>query len=133
MNHILKPCIGKSVVVYFDYILIYSKSEEEHLEHIHEIFMILKEQKLYANLKKCCFYSNNVIFLGYVVNKDGIEINPSKIEAIFNWLILSLIHDIKSFHELTFFYKRFLREFSSIMVLIIECLKGDKFIMTSDA
>ena len=61
MNHILKPYIDKSIVVHFDDILIYHKNEEEHLEHIREIFMILREQKLYANLKKCCFCTNNVM------------------------------------------------------------------------
>ena len=70
MNQILKPCIGISVVVYFDDILVYSKSENEHLDHLHQIFTILREQKLYANLKKCNFFIDNIVFLGYVVSKD---------------------------------------------------------------
>ena len=80
--------------------------------------MILREQKLYANLKKCCFCTDSVIFLGYVVNKYGIEMDASKIEAILNWSISSSIHDIKSFHGLASFYRRFIRRFSSIMALI---------------
>ena len=133
MNHILKPCIGNFVVVYFDDILIYSKNSMEHLEHLRQLFSILREQRLFVNLKKCDFYVDRIIFLGYVVTKDGIEMDRSKIEAITNWPTPSSIHDVRSFHGLVSFYRRFIRGFSSIMAPITECLKGDKFKWTSVA
>ena len=67
------------------------------------------------------------------MNKDGIEMDPSKIEAILNWPVPSSMHDIMSFHGLASFYKRFIKGFSSIMAHITECLKGNKFIWTSEA
>ena len=133
MNHILKPCIGNFVVVYFDDILIYSKNSMEHLEHLRQLFSILREQRLFVNLKKCDFYVDRIIFLGYVVTKDGIEMDRSKIEAITNWPTPSSIHDVRSFHGLVSFYRRFIRGFNSIMAPITECLKGDKFKWTSVA
>ena len=97
LDHILKPCIGNFVVVYFDDILIYSKNSLEHLEHLRQLFSILREQRLFANLKKCDFYADRIIFLDYVVTKDGIEMDRSKIEAITNWPTPSSIHDVRSF------------------------------------
>ena len=64
---------------------------------------------------------------GYIVTKDGTEMDPSKIETILDWPILSSIHDIQIFHGLASFYKRFVRGISKIMAPIVECLKGDKF------
>ena len=133
MNHILKPCIGNFVVVYFDDILIYSKNSMEHLEHLRQLFSILREQRLFVNLKKCDFYADRIIFLGYMVTKDGIEMDRNKIEAITNWPTPSSIHDVRSFHGLVSFYRRFIRGFSSIMAPVTECLKGDKFKWTSVA
>ena len=124
MSHILKPCIGNFVIVYFDDILIYRKSLEEHLEHLRQLFSIIREQRLFANLNKCDFCVDRIMFLGYVVTKDEIEMDKNKIEAIISWPITSSIHDVRSFHGLVSFYRRFIHGF--IMAPIIECLKGNK-------
>jgi hypothetical protein len=84
MNEVLHPFIGKFVVVYFDDILIYNKSFDEHIEHLHAIFCALREARLFANLEKCTFCTDQVAFLGYVVTPQGIEVDEAKIEAIKN-------------------------------------------------
>ena len=124
MNHVFKPFMGKFVVVYFDDILVYNKSQKEHLEHLQQVFQTLRKQKLYVNLKKCCFFTNSLVFLGYVVSREGIMMDPSNIEAITSWPIPKSIHDIRSFHGLASFYRRFIKGFSTIIAPIIECLKG---------
>ena len=109
------------MVVYFDDILIYNKNSIEHLEHLRQLFSILRERRLFANLKKCDLYADKIIFLGYVVTKYGIEMDRSKIEAITNWPTPNSIHDVRSFHGLVSFYRRFIRGFSSIMAPVTEC------------
>ncbi|GKC17392.1 RNA-directed DNA polymerase [Tanacetum coccineum] len=100
MNQVFKPYIGHFVVVNFDDILIYSSSLEQHLSRLRQIFSILRDQKLYANGKRCHFLVTEVTFLGYIVTGSGINIDPAKVEAIISWPTPSTIHDIHSFHGL---------------------------------
>ena len=127
MNHIFRPFIGKFDVVYFDDILVYNKDEELHLAYLRKFFGTLRKQKLYGNLNKCNFFTDCLIFLGYVVYKEGIKMDHSKVEEILNWPTPKSQYDIRSFHGLASFYHRFIKGFSSIVALIIECLKGGRF------
>ena len=68
MNQVLKPFIGKFVVVYFDDILIYSKTEAAHYNHVREVLAVLQANELYINLKKCSFLTDKLLFLGYMVS-----------------------------------------------------------------
>jgi len=127
MNQVRMPYIGRFVVVYFDDFLICSKSEEEHQDHLAQIMKLLEREKLFGNLKKCTFFSNEVTFLGYVVTSSGIRVDESKVEAIRSWPAPKSIHDVRSFHGLASFYRRFFRNFSLIVAPIIEVIKGSSF------
>ena len=120
-------------MVYFDDILLYSMNEEQHFEHLRQVLQVLRDQKLYANLKKCDFLSESVVFLGYVVSREGIKVDPSKVDAILNWPAPTSIHEVRSFHGLASFYRRFVRNFSSIITHITDCLKCGEFKWTKEA
>ncbi|KAK1595654.1 hypothetical protein QYE76_017288 [Lolium multiflorum] len=123
MNHILRPLIGKSVVVYFDDILIYSKNLEDHVQHVREVLCILRHEKLFANLPKCHFAQNKLVFLGFVVSANGIEVDSSKVEAIHNWPTPTNVGQVRSFHGLAGFYRRFVKDFSTIACPLNELTK----------
>jgi len=133
MNTILRPYIGKFVVVYSDYILVFSNNKEEHLQHLRIIFGVLRKEKLYANLKKCRFMQDILVFLGFVISKDGVRMDPEKVRAILEWPSPSSITEVKSFHGLATFYRKFIQNFSSIVAPIIDCTKGREFVWTKDA
>uniref|UniRef100_A0A251TRQ2 RNA-directed DNA polymerase n=1 Tax=Helianthus annuus TaxID=4232 RepID=A0A251TRQ2_HELAN len=133
MNHVFKALIGHCVVVYFDDILVFSQDIRQHLLHLRQVFTILRDQKLYANRAKCHFLSPEVLFLGYLISENGIRMDESKVEAITAWPTPTSIHEVRSFHGLASFYRRFIKNFSSIVAPITNCLKGNNFAWTPAA
>ena len=127
MNQVFKPYIGKFVVVYFDDILIYSKDEQTHQDHLNQIMHVLEREQLYGNLKKCTFFTHEVTFLGFIVSREGVKVDEGKIEAIRTWPQPQSIHDVQSFHGLASFYRRFIRSFGTIISPMTEVLKGASF------
>jgi len=133
MNEICRPFIGKFLVVYFDDILIYSTSHNLHVQHLREVLTVLRREKFFAAANKCVFMTDRVIFLGYVVSKDGISVDESKVEAILNWPVPRNIHEVRSFHGLVSFYRRFIPNFSILMAPITDCMKAGNFLWTEVA
>ena len=127
MNQVLKPFNGRFVVVYFDDILVFSKSEEEHIEHLKCVLSVLRENKLYANMKKCVFLSKRLLFLGFVVSSEGIMVDDEKVRAIKDWPTPKAITKLRSFLGLASFYRRFIRHFSTVAAPLDEYLKKGKF------
>lgn len=114
MNMVFKNFLDKFVVVFIDDILIYSQIKEEHAEHLRCVLEILRKEKMYAKFSKCQFLLENVQFLGHVIDKDGISIDPAKVEAMLNWEQPKTPTKIRSFLGLAGYYRRFIQDFSKI-------------------
>src|SRR5262249_6148095 len=114
MNRVFKPFLDKFMVVFIDDILVYSKSQEEHETHLRLVLQILREQQLFAKASKCEFWMNEVGFLGHVINKDGIRVDPKKVEAVASWPRPQNVTEIRSFLGMVGYYRRFVKDFSKI-------------------
>ena len=123
MNHVLRPFLGKFVVVYFDDILVYSSNLHDHVHHIRQVLDVLRKEQLYANFKKCHFCSDHVIFLGFVVSKEGLKVDEEKVKAIHEWPTPTTMTQVRSFLGLAGFYRRFVRDFSTIAHPLTELTK----------
>jgi len=97
MNRSLHAYLDRFVVVFIDDILIYSKSEEEHVEHLKIVLQVLKENNVYAKLSKCEFWLNEVSFLGHIIFGSGIVVDPSKVDAVSQWETPKLVTEVRSF------------------------------------
>ncbi|KAI3797676.1 hypothetical protein L1987_32938 [Smallanthus sonchifolius] len=116
MNRMCKPYLDKFVIVFIDDILIYSKTKEDHEQHLRLILDLLKTEQLYAKFSKCDFWLKEVQFLGHVVNEKGIHVDPAKIEAVKNWKAPKNPTEVRSFLGLAGYYRRFISNFSKIAV-----------------
>ncbi|GJU85599.1 putative reverse transcriptase domain-containing protein [Tanacetum coccineum] len=114
MNRVCKPYLDKFVIVFIDDILIYSKSKQEHEEHLKLILEFLKKEQLYAKFSKCEFWIPKVQFLGHVIDSQGIHLDLAKIEFIKDWASPKTATEIRQFLGLVGYYRRFIEGFSKI-------------------
>ena len=126
MNRIFRPYLDKFIVVFIDDILIYSKNEEEHREHLGIALRVLRDHQLYAKLSKCEFWLNEVKFLGHVVSSEGVAVDPSKVEAVLQWESPKSVTEVRSFVGLAGYYRRFIRGFSQIARPLTNLTKKDR-------
>ena len=114
MNKVFMEYLDKFVVVFIDDILIFSKSEEEHEQHLRLVLGKLREHKLYAKFSKCQFWLNEVGFLGYTLTARGLAVDQSKISTVTNWESPKDMKDVRSFLGLAGYYRKFVEGFSTI-------------------
>ena len=112
MNRVFRPYVDQFVVVFIDDILVYSKDQKSHDTHLRVVLETLRKEQLYAKLSKCEFWKNEVSFLGHIVSKEGIRVDPKKIEVVVEWKPPRNVTEVRSFLGLAGYYRRFVKGFS---------------------
>ncbi|GKB86630.1 putative reverse transcriptase domain-containing protein [Tanacetum coccineum] len=126
MNRVCKPYLGKFVIVFIDDILVYSNDEEEHGKHLKIVLELLKKETLYAKFSKCDFWLDSVQFMGHVIDRSGVHIDPAKIEAIKSWVAPMTPMEMRQFLGLSRYYRGFIKGFSLISKPLTKLTQKDK-------
>jgi hypothetical protein len=114
MKSVFMDYLDKFVVVFIDDILVYSQNEQEHEEHLRKVLQRLRDCQLYAKLSKCEFWISEVLFLGHIINRDGLAVDPKKVAVILDWKAPKDVRGIKCFIGMTGYYRHFIEGFSKI-------------------
>jgi hypothetical protein len=126
MNKVFMEYLDKFVVVFIDDILIFSKMEEEHEEHLRLVLEKLRSNQLYAKFSKCEFWLTEVAFLGHVISAGGVSVDPGKVKDMLNWMPPTTASEIRSFLRLVGYYHRFIKDFSKIAKPMTKLLEKNK-------
>jgi hypothetical protein len=124
MDDVLRSFTNSFVVVYLDDILMLNRTREEHMHHIQQVLSTLRQHRLYANLEKCSFGMNKVQYLGYIVDENGIHVDPAKIQVICDWPSLTTLTELQRFLVLADLYSQFMLGFSHIAWVLSQMTKG---------
>lgn len=123
MNSTLAPVLQKFVLVFFDDILIYSCSYEEHLDHLKQVFELLQAHEWKLKLSKCAFAPRQINYLGHIISGEGVSTDPEKITAVFSLPSPSSFRDLRGFLGLARYYRKFVQNFGLITKLMTELLR----------
>ena len=124
INRILGRHLNKCVCVYLDDIFIFSRTEEEHFQHLDMVLRLLREHKLFAKMKKCDFFKTELKYLGHLVSATGIKPDPAKIQTVPNWPQPRSVADVRQFLGLVNFFRKFIRVYAATAVPLTDLLKG---------
>jgi hypothetical protein len=123
MNEILEDFIGNFLVVYLDDILVFSKTKEEHLRHLTLVMRRLQQEKLLINLKKSSFMKTKLIYLGFLISSNELKMDLGKVKAIKEWPSPRSMFEVRRFHGLASFYRKFIRNFSGFFAPMMDIMK----------
>jgi hypothetical protein len=133
MNSIFNPLLRKFVLVFFDDILIYNKSWEEHVQHVDKVLQLLEEQQLYAKPSKSSFGVQEVEYLGHIVSHEAVKVDPNKIKAIREWPIPKTLKKLRGFLGFPGYYNKFFKNYGQIKTPLTTLLKKEAFSWTEEA
>jgi hypothetical protein len=130
MNHVFRPFLRHFVLVFFDDILIYRKIWTYHLTHVDQVLSLLSQHQLFLKQSKCSFGASEVEYLGHLVGKDGVRVDPKKIEAIQDCLHPKNLKILRGFLGLTGYYRKFIKNYGKIAASLTALLKKNSFTWT---
>ncbi len=126
INNVLRKYLDVFVVVYLDDILVYSKTEEEHIEHVKKVLQALQEANLRVKLDKTQFHVQEVEFLGFIVTSEGMKMDKAKVESVTSWPAPTSVKEVQSFLGFANYYRKFIKDYSKIAAPMTELTKGEK-------
>ncbi|CAL1379095.1 unnamed protein product [Linum trigynum] len=127
MNEVFKPFLRKFVLVFFDDILVYSPTIEEHMKHLEAVFQTLRAHHLYVKKEKCSFLQSKIHYLGHLISPDGVAVDEGKIQAMLEWPQPKMLKALRGFLGLTGYYRKFIRDYGKIAAPLTDMLKKDNF------